>query len=111
MGFGAFIELQYKNDKEVATISPELAITKDDFVLNKDEYDEVKTSILMYRDKFGCEFSREHALWSINDMGIRYIKSTSFVDIFYSNCFNNIMLTIILPHNQVDALLEDKSVL
>jgi len=33
--------------------------------------------------------------------------STSFADIFYSNCFKNGMLPIVLPRNLVDELMVD----
>lgn len=79
---------------------------RSDFVLNKPGYKDV-TKILIAGDNFGCGSSREHAPWSINDMGIRCIISTSFADIFYNNCFNNGMLPITLPRNEVEELLAD----
>jgi 3-isopropylmalate dehydratase small subunit len=42
-------------------------------------------------------------------MGIRCIISTSFADIFYNNCFNNGMLPLTLPRDQVEILLKDAS--
>merc|ERR1712137_281470 len=89
LGFAAFAELRYDNADEVATIGEDVA------------------KILIAGDNFGCGSSREHAPWSINDMGIRCIISTSFADIFYNNCFNNGMLPITLPRDQVEVLLED----
>ncbi|MBV5270731.1 MAG: 3-isopropylmalate dehydratase small subunit, partial [Afipia sp.] len=67
-------------------------------------------SILIAGDNFGCGSSREHAPWSISDMGIRCIISTSFADIFYNNCINNGMLPVTLPRSQVEKLIEDASV-
>ena len=106
LGFAAFAELRYDNAEAVATIGEEVAEEKADFVLNKDGYKGV-TKILIAGDNFGCGSSREHAPWSINDMGIRCIISTSFADIFYNNCFNNGMLPLTLPRDQIEALLED----
>jgi len=106
LGFAAFAELRYTNAEAVATIGAEVAEDIDDFVLNKDGYKDV-TKILIAGDNFGCGSSREHAPWSINDMGIRCIISTSFADIFYNNCFNNGMLPLTLPRDQVEVLLED----
>jgi 3-isopropylmalate dehydratase len=106
LGFAAFAELRYENPEEVATIGEEVAKDKDSFVLNRDGY-KGKTKILIAGDNFGCGSSREHAPWSINDMGIRCIISTSFADIFYNNCFNNGMLPLTLPRDQVEILLED----
>mmetsp|Transcript_2858 Transcript_2858/g.3354 ORF Transcript_2858/g.3354 Transcript_2858/m.3354 type:complete len:812 (+) Transcript_2858:123-2558(+) len=106
LGFAAFAELRYTNAEAVATIGAEVAEDNDDFVLNKEGYRDV-TKILIAGDNFGCGSSREHAPWSINDMGIRCIISTSFADIFYNNCFNNGMLPLTLPREQVELLLED----
>jgi 3-isopropylmalate dehydratase len=105
LGFAAFAELRYENPEEVATIGEEVAKPRKDFVLNQEGYD--NASILIAGDNFGCGSSREHAPWSINDMGIRCIISTSFADIFYNNCFNNGMLPVTLPRDQVEVLLKD----
>jgi len=64
-------------------------------------------SILVAGDNFGCGSSREHAPWALHDFGIRAIISTSFADIFFNNCFKNGMLPVVLPREQVDALMED----
>jgi 3-isopropylmalate dehydratase len=109
LGFAAFAELRYENADEVATIGEEVAKERSDFVLNQEGYKGV-TQILIAGDNFGCGSSREHAPWSINDMGIRCMISTSFADIFYNNCFNNGMLPITLPREQVELLLEDAAV-
>jgi 3-isopropylmalate dehydratase len=106
LGFAAFAELRYENPQEVATIGEEVAKPRSDFVLNQEGY-KGKTKILIAGDNFGCGSSREHAPWSINDMGIRCIISTSFADIFYNNCFNNGMLPVILPRADVEKLLAD----
>mmetsp|Transcript_4157 Transcript_4157/g.8831 ORF Transcript_4157/g.8831 Transcript_4157/m.8831 type:complete len:807 (-) Transcript_4157:103-2523(-) len=108
LGFAAFAELRYENPIEVATIGPDVAVPRADFVLNRPGYE--KASILIAGDNFGCGSSREHAPWSINDMGIRCIISTSIADIFYNNCINNGMLPVTLPRDQVEKLLEDASV-
>ena len=107
LGFAAFAELRYENPDEVATIGEEVAKERADFALNQDGYR--GASILVVGDNFGCGSSREHAPWSILDMGIRCIIGTSFADIFYNNCFNNGMLPLTLPRDQVEALLEDVS--
>ena len=105
LGFAAFAELRYENPEEVATIGADVAKNIPDFVLNKPGYE--NTQILIAGDNFGCGSSREHAPWSINDMGIRCIISTSFADIFYNNCINNGMLPVTLPRDQVELLLKD----
>jgi 3-isopropylmalate dehydratase small subunit len=107
LGYAAFAELRYHNADEVAKAGPDAAQLRDDFVLNQPGYDGGATTVLIAGDNFGCGSSREHAPWSILDLGIRCIVSTSFADIFFNNCFNNGMLPICLPREQVEALLED----
>ena len=75
----------------------------ENFVLNKSAYREAK--ILVVGDNFGCGSSREHAPWALLDFGICCIISTSFADIFYSNCFKNGVLPIKLPQSKVDKLM------
>ena len=106
---------RYTNPVEVAQAgTPDgVAIEVADFVLNRTEYrdrsgrDGVGTKILVAGDNFGCGSSREHAPWSISGMGIRAIISTSFADIFHSNCMKNGMLPVTLPREQVLELLKD----
>ncbi len=76
-----------------------------DFVLNKPQYRNAE--ILVAGDNFGCGSSREHAPWAIKDFGIKCVISTSFADIFFNNCFKNGILPIVLPQEQVDALMAD----
>src|SRR5665213_217354 len=73
------------------------------FVLNKPAYR--KAEILVAGDNFGCGSSREHAPWALLDFGIRCVISSSFADIFYNNCFQNGLLPIVLPADQVRALM------
>jgi len=64
-------------------------------------------SILLARDNFGCGSSREHAPWALHDYGIRAILAPSFADIFYNNCFNNGMLPVRLPADQIERLFKE----
>jgi len=107
LGFAAFAELRYTNPEQVATLGEDVAVDREDFILNQEGYNNGQTQILIAGDNFGCGSSREHAPWSINDMGIKCIISTSFADIFYNNCFNNGMLPVTLERSEVEALLED----
>lgn len=52
--------------------------------------------ILIAGPNFGCGSSREHAPWALAGLGIRVIVAESFGEIFYSNCFKNGMLPIVL---------------
>jgi len=72
------------------------------FVLNLPRYK--NGSILITRENFGCGSSREHAPWALLDFGIKVIIASSFADIFYSNCFKNGILPIILSKNIVDKI-------
>jgi 3-isopropylmalate/(R)-2-methylmalate dehydratase small subunit len=62
--------------------------------------------IIVAGDNFGCGSSREHAAWALLDMGIKAVIAPSFSDIFSGNAFKNGILTVVLPQEQVDRLLE-----
>jgi 3-isopropylmalate/(R)-2-methylmalate dehydratase small subunit len=62
--------------------------------------------ILIAGDNFGCGSSREHAAWAIADLGIKAVVATSFSDIFSGNAFKNGIVTVVLPREAVDRLLE-----
>jgi 3-isopropylmalate/(R)-2-methylmalate dehydratase small subunit len=76
-----------------------------DFVLNRPEYQ--GAGVLVAGDNFGCGSSREHAPWALMDFGVRCVISTSFADIFYNNCFQNGLLPVVLPADQVNQLMEE----
>ena len=61
--------------------------------------------ILVTGSNFGCGSSREHAPWGLQDYGFRAIVAPSFADIFYSNCTKNGLLPVVLPDEQVRALM------
>jgi 3-isopropylmalate/(R)-2-methylmalate dehydratase small subunit len=62
--------------------------------------------ILIAGDNFGCGSSREHAAWALLDMGVKAVIAPSFSDIFAGNAFKNGILTVVLPQEQVDRLLD-----
>ncbi len=62
--------------------------------------------ILIAGDNFGCGSSREHAAWALLDMGIKVVIAPSFSDIFSGNAFKNGILTVVLPQDAIDRLLE-----
>ena len=95
LGVNLFSEMRYdESGREIET-----------FVLNKPAYRSAE--ILVVGDNFGCGSSREHAPWALLDFGIRVVISTSFADIFYSNCFKNGILPIIVEQEIRDELLRD----
>ena len=75
-----------------------------DFILNKKPFTESK--ILLAGKNFGCGSSREHAPWALTDFGIKCVISPSFADIFYSNCFKNGILPIVLDEKIIQELAE-----
>jgi 3-isopropylmalate/(R)-2-methylmalate dehydratase small subunit len=73
-----------------------------DFVLNQTRYQ--GGSILLARENFGCGSSREHAVWALEDFGIRAVIAPSFADIFFNNTSKNGILAIKLDEQLVDKL-------
>jgi len=72
------------------------------FVLNVEPFNSSK--ILITGKNFGCGSSREHAPWALLDFGITCVISSSYADIFYSNCFKNGILPIILVEEKIKEL-------
>jgi 3-isopropylmalate dehydratase small subunit len=62
--------------------------------------------ILIAGDNFGCGSSREHAAWAILDLGIKAVIAPSFSDIFSGNAFKNGIVTVVLPQEAIDRLME-----
>jgi 3-isopropylmalate/(R)-2-methylmalate dehydratase small subunit len=96
-GFGKFLFYNWRYDENENL--------KSDFVLNDSKYDSSK--ILVAGDNFGCGSSREHAVWALDDYGFSVIISSSFADIFFSNCFKNGILPISLESKMVEKLLRN----
>ena len=61
--------------------------------------------ILVTGRNFGCGSSREHAPWALEDFGFKAIIAPSFADIFYSNCTKVGLLPVVLPGDEVRALM------
>jgi len=98
-GFGQYLFFDWRYEKD--------GKPKKDFVLNDLQYKNSK--ILLVRDNFGCGSSREHAVWALQDYGFQVIVSTSFADIFYSNCFKNGVLPIRVNEQTLQKLFSTKS--
>ncbi len=92
LGAALFHELRTNEDGQIIP----------DFVLNKPAYQKAK--ILIAGENFGCGSSREHAPWALLDFGIRCVIAPSFADIFYSNCFKNGILPVILSKKICERL-------
>ena len=94
LGKNLFFEMRYDdNGNEIK-----------DFILNQEPYN--KSKILIAGKNFGCGSSREHAPWALLDFGITCIISSGYADIFYSNCFKNGILPIILEEEKIKELSE-----
>jgi 3-isopropylmalate/(R)-2-methylmalate dehydratase small subunit len=73
-----------------------------EFILNREPYRQAE--ILITGPNFGCGSSREAAVWSLQEMGIRAIIGSGFGDIFFANCFQNGVLPIVVDKKIVDGL-------
>jgi 3-isopropylmalate/(R)-2-methylmalate dehydratase small subunit len=81
------------------------AVRKDpDNVFDDPEY--AQAPVLIAGDNFGCGSSREHAAWALLDMGVTCVIAPSFSDIFSGNAFKNGILTVALPQDAIDRLME-----
>jgi 3-isopropylmalate/(R)-2-methylmalate dehydratase small subunit len=64
-----------------------------------------KNPILATGPNFGCGSSREHAPWALQDYGFQAIVASSFADIFFSNCTKIGLVPVVLPEDEVKALM------
>ena len=76
-----------------------------DFILNQPRYKGAQ--VLLARKNFGCGSSREHAPWALADYGFCAVIAPSYGEIFFSNCYKNGLLPIVLGEAQVDRLFHD----
>jgi 3-isopropylmalate/(R)-2-methylmalate dehydratase small subunit len=89
-GFGQFLFSQWREDP--------------DFVMNKPEHE--GAVVLLAGENFGSGSSREHAPWALQDYGFGAIIAPSFADIFKNNCAKIGVLTVELPQETLQKLLE-----
>ena len=100
-GFGKFLFFNWRYDENENK--------KSDFILNDSKYENSK--ILVAGDNFGCGSSREHAVWALLDYGFSVIIAPSFADIFFSNCFKNGILPIMLDQVIVEKLQHEPGII
>jgi 3-isopropylmalate/(R)-2-methylmalate dehydratase small subunit len=93
LGPYAFEALRYKSE----------GIENPDFVLNQPAYRGAQ--IIVAGPNFGCGSSREGAVWALVSHGIRCVIASGFGDIFYDNCFQNGLLPVRLPLDEIDRLM------
>ena len=95
-GYGPFLFHEWRYDESGAE--------REDFVLNRPEHS--GGTILVAGRNFGCGSSREHAVWALQDHGFRAVIAPSFADIFRGNALGCGLLPVILPEEQVRALID-----
>ena len=88
-GYGEFLFFDWRQDP--------------DFELNRPGSRGAK--ILVTGANFGCGSSREHAAWALQDYGFEVVIAPSFGDIFFSNSVQVGLLPVVLPADQVKALM------
>jgi 3-isopropylmalate/(R)-2-methylmalate dehydratase small subunit len=64
-------------------------------------------SVLLARRNFGCGSSREHAPWALQQYGFRALIAPGYADIFFTNCFKNGLLPVVLPEARVARLFDE----
>ena len=96
-GFGQFLFNDWR-------LNPDGSENKD-FILNQEGYRAAE--ILVSGRNFGSGSSREHAPWALQDYGFKCIIAPSFGDIFFSNCFQNGVLPVVLPEDTVAKIIEN----
>lgn len=73
-----------------------------DFIMNRPAYRDAR--ILVTGANFACGSSREPAVYALVDAGFRSVIAPGFGEIFFSNCFRNGLLPVMLPAESVQAL-------
>ncbi|HZZ71278.1 MAG TPA: 3-isopropylmalate dehydratase small subunit [Pirellulales bacterium] len=96
-GYGPFLFYDWRYFADGQTPDPA-------FELNQPQF--AGAQILLARRNFGCGSSREHAVWAIENYGLRAVIAPSFADIFFNNCFKNGVLPIQLSEAQVEDLFQ-----
>ncbi|MFU8816875.1 MAG: 3-isopropylmalate dehydratase small subunit [Pseudomonadales bacterium] len=104
-GFGDYLfdGWRFEDEGDIG-ISPNERRINHGFVLNQPRYQGAE--ILVAGRNFGCGSSREHAVWALMEYGFRCVIAPSFADIFFSNCFKNGMLPIVLEEEVVEEILQ-----
>ena len=73
-----------------------------EFIMNQAPYRAARIAVT--GANFACGSSREPAVYAFVDSGFRCIIAPSFGEIFFSNCFRNGLLPVVLPAEDVLVL-------
>jgi 3-isopropylmalate/(R)-2-methylmalate dehydratase small subunit len=103
-GFGDYLfdGWRFEDEGDIGVTPNERRINRS-FVLNLPRYQGAQ--VLLAGRNFGCGSSREHAVWALAEYGFRCVIAPSFADIFFSNCFKNGFLPIVLDEEIVKDLM------
>lgn len=103
-GFGDYLfdAWRFEDEGDIGVTPNERRLNRT-FVLNQPQYQDAR--ILLGGANFGCGSSREHAVWALQEYGFRCVIAASFADIFFSNCFKNGLLAIVLDQEEVAELM------
>ncbi|MEA2647204.1 MAG: 3-isopropylmalate/(R)-2-methylmalate dehydratase small subunit [Chloroflexota bacterium] len=93
-GYGPFLFNDWRYDASGAE--------RPDFVLNQQPYRQAR--VLVAGRNFGSGSSREHAVWALDQFGIRAVIAPSFADIFRGNAGKEGLLTVQLAEEAVNLL-------
>jgi 3-isopropylmalate/(R)-2-methylmalate dehydratase small subunit len=96
-GYGPFLFYDWRFQADGTTERP-------DFELNREPWR--GAPVLIAGRNFGSGSSREHAVWALQDYGIRAVIAPSYSDIFYSNALKGGLLPIALPEPVVERWLD-----
>jgi 3-isopropylmalate/(R)-2-methylmalate dehydratase small subunit len=97
-GYGPFLFNDWRYDED--------GVERPEFVLNREPYRQAK--VLVGGRNFGSGSSREHAVWALDNFGIRAVIAPSFADIFKGNALKGGLLPVQLPEAEV-ALIADRA--
>ena len=73
---------------------------------NEEGWDLPPNPILVTGANFGSGSSREHAPWALQDYGFAAVVAPSFADIFFNNCTKIGLLPVVIPEDDVRALMQ-----
>ncbi|WP_151637182.1 3-isopropylmalate dehydratase small subunit [Noviherbaspirillum aerium] len=80
---------------------------REEFVLNQPKH--ANASMLLGGSNFGCGSSREHAVWGLQQSGIKAVVASSFAEIFYSNAMNNGLMLATVSEEDMKRLFKEES--
>ena len=75
---------------------------KAEFILNQERYK--SPTFILAGVNFGCGSSRETAVWSLRESGIRCVIAPSFGDIFHDNAYQNGLLPLKVDMATIESL-------